>query len=57
MKKAISIHERSEDPKVQEAKLVLRRHFVVARNRPSKTPYYLHQLQVLYEGDFFRLDH
>lgn len=41
------------DSKVEEAKDVLRRHFVDRRGRPAKTPYYHHQLQVLYEAKFF----
>lgn len=40
-------------PRNAEAKAVLRRHFITAQNLPVKTPYYQHQLQVLYEGDFF----
>ena len=39
--------------KVSEAKAVLRRHFVNALNAPIRTPRYQHQLQVLYESDFF----
>ena len=38
---------------VAEAKKVLLRHFTDARGRPVKTPYYQHQLQVLYEQQFF----
>ena len=41
------------DPKIGDAKDVLRRHFVNALNAPIRTPYYQHQLQILYEGDFF----
>lgn len=40
------------DTKVDEAKDALRRHFVDKRKRPVKTPYFHHQLQVLYEADF-----
>lgn len=39
--------------RVDEAKAVLRGHFVNALNAPVRTPYYQHQLQVLYESDFF----
>lgn len=41
------------DPKVAEAKRVLMGHFLNKKNRPIRTPYYQHQLQVLYEGRFF----
>jgi len=41
------------DPKIVEAKVALRKHFVNKKNEPVRTPYYHHQLQVLYEGDFF----
>ncbi len=41
------------DPKVTEAKLVLMKHFLDRKNRPIRTPYYQHQLQVLYEDKFF----
>lgn len=41
------------DPKVAAAKATLMRHFVNEKNRPIKTPYYQHQLQVLYEDKFF----
>lgn len=41
------------DTKIDEAKNALRRHFVDKRGRPIKTPYFHHQLQVLYEADFF----
>lgn len=41
------------DSKVAEAKEVLAKHFVDRRGRPVKTPYYHHQLQVLYEAQFF----
>lgn len=42
-----------EDPKVVEAKTALMKHFVNKKNEPIRTPYYHHQLQVLYETDFF----
>ena len=42
-----------EDPKVAEAKIALREHFINKKNEPIRTPYYQHQLQVLYENDFF----
>ena len=41
------------DPKVAEAKRVLTEHFLDRKNRPIRTPYYQHQLQVLYEDEFF----
>lgn len=41
------------DARVEEAKDVLRRHFVDARGRPTRTPFHQHHLQVLYEADFF----
>ncbi|MBI1658651.1 MAG: hypothetical protein IS632_07765 [Thaumarchaeota archaeon] len=41
------------DPKVAEAKRVLMKHFLDRKNRPIRTPYYQHQLQVLYENKFF----
>lgn len=41
------------DAKVEEAKDVMRRHFVDTRGRPVKTPFHQHHLQVLYEADFF----
>lgn len=42
-----------EDPKVLEAKTALKKHFVNVKGEPVRTPYYHHQLQVLYEDDFF----
>ena len=42
------------DPKVAAAKDILVRHFVDEKNRPIRTPYYQHQLQVLYEDKFFQ---
>ncbi len=42
-----------KDPKIIEAKTALKKHFVNKKNDPVKTPYYHHQLQVLYENDFF----
>lgn len=41
------------DPAVAAAKAILERHFVDEKNRPIRTPYYQHQLQVLYEDKFF----
>lgn len=41
------------DSIVDKAKEVLSMHFIDARGRPVKTPYYQHQLQVLYERQFF----
>lgn len=41
------------NPEIREGKDALRRHFVNTRNEPVKTPYYQHQLQILYEGRFF----
>jgi hypothetical protein len=41
------------DPKVLEAKTVLKKHFVNVKGEPVRTPYYHHQLQVLYENDFY----
>lgn len=39
--------------RIDEAKDTLRKHFVNVLNAPVKTPYYQHQLQILYEGRFF----
>ena len=39
--------------RIDEAKDALRKHFVNVLNAPVKTPYYQHQLQILYEGSFF----
>lgn len=39
--------------RIDEAKDALRKHFVNVLNAPVKTPYYQHQLQILYEGRFF----
>lgn len=39
--------------RIGEAKDTLRKHFVNVLNAPVKTPYYQHQLQILYEGRFF----
>lgn len=41
------------DSKIAEAKSVLVGHFLDKKNRPIRTPYYQHQLQVLYEDRFF----
>ena len=41
------------DPKVTEAADALMRHFVNKKGKPIRTPYYQHQLQVLYENDYF----
>ena len=41
------------DPKIAEAKRVLMKHFLDKKNRPIRTPYYQHQLQVLDEDKFF----
>jgi hypothetical protein len=41
------------DPAVQRALTTLKRHFTNAAAQPIRTPYYITQLQVLYETDFF----
>lgn len=43
----------TRDPKVAEAKDVLMGHFLNKKGDPIRTPYYLRQLEVLYEGRFF----
>lgn len=42
-----------DDSAVADAKVTLEQHFRDKKNRPIKTPYYHHQLQVLYEDKFF----
>lgn len=42
-----------EDGAVVRAADVLKRHFLNKKNGPIRTPYFQHQLQVLYEKDFF----
>ena len=37
----------------EDAKKAMRKHFVNVKGDPIKTPYYLNQLKVLFESDFF----
>jgi hypothetical protein len=46
-------YNRQDDPVVKAAVEVLRKHFINARGKPIKTPFFLRQLQVHYEADFF----
>jgi hypothetical protein len=44
---------RHNDPAVEKAAKALKNHFINARGKPIKTPFFARQLQVLYEEDFF----
>lgn len=45
--------EPDNDAMVVKAMEVLKKRFINKKNKPIRTPYYQHQIQVLYEGDFF----
>jgi hypothetical protein len=46
-------YEPRDDPMVQKAIIALKEHFTNKRGDAIKTPYFLTQLEVLYEDDFF----